>query len=114
MLSGVYSLSAPSGQVLSATWVFTASGGFARTWTLAGGRGDRQDAGTYVIDADGRLVLYVEQRGPARLGTADRTILKFAGDPATALVVTLPDERVETLVRTGDEPARGKGGPEVE
>src|SRR5262249_55502001 len=59
-LSGVYSLAAPAPPDAAATWTFTADGTYARSRTLDRGRGERTDSGTYVLDTEGHLVLFVE------------------------------------------------------
>ena len=103
-LSGTYVLETPSPPDVAATWTFTVDGAFSRSRTLDRGRGERKDAGTYVVDTAGRLVLYIEQRGDTRLAWAERVTLTLAGDPASAVTVTTSEGRAETLVRSGDAP----------
>jgi len=103
-LAGVYVLRAPSPPDVAATWTFTADGAFSRSRTLDRGRGERRDAGTYVVDTSGRLVLFVEQRGDARLAWAERMTFALGGDPATGITLTTLDGRAETLVRTATPP----------
>jgi hypothetical protein len=101
-LSGVYVLATPSPPETAATWTFAADGTYSRSRTF--GRAERRDAGTYVVDTAGRLVLFVEQQGDSRLAWAERVTFALGGDPATAVVVTTSEGRAETLVRTGDAP----------
>ena len=91
-LSGVFVEESPR----AATWSFTADGEYTR------GR----EAGSYTIDAEGRLVLFVEQVGDRQYTTAERVIYGLDGDPAAgAITVSAPDGRTVRLVRTGAAPA---------
>jgi hypothetical protein len=91
-LSGVFVEESPR----AAKWTFTADGEYTR---------DRE-AGSYTIDAEGRLVLFVEQVGDRQYTTAERVIYGLDGDPAAgAITVSAPDGRTVRLVRTGAAPA---------
>jgi hypothetical protein len=113
-LSGVYVLERASPPESAATWVFTDQGAYSRSRTLDNGRGERTDSGTYVVDTTGHLILFVEQRGNARLSWAQRVTLGLGGEAQTAIVLTSLDGRAETLVRAGDAPAPGAGAPSAE
>jgi hypothetical protein len=113
-LSGLYTLERATPPDAAATWAFSSDGGFTRTRTLDHGRGDRADAGTYVIDVNGNVEVYVERRGDARLSWAERETYGLGGDPATAIALTARDGREIRLVRTGDAPPAAQGGPRGE
>jgi hypothetical protein len=104
-LNGTYTLRAPAGGVAAATFVFTSGGAYARTMTVGGS--PRADGGTYLVDGDGRLFLFVERQGDARFTTAVRETLGMSGDPAASILVTPPGGDTLELVRTGDPPASG-------
>src|SRR5262249_4592239 len=57
----------------------------------------------------GHLVLFVEQRGDARLSWAQRASYTIGGDGASTVTLTSADGRVVTLVRTGDAPPAAPG-----
>jgi hypothetical protein len=54
-------------------YVFTDAGAFGRAWA----DGAERESGTYAIDGDGRLVLYVERRGDALFTAAEREIARL-------------------------------------
>jgi hypothetical protein len=104
-MNGTYSLRVPVGNVSAATLVFTSDGAYSRALTVGGS--PRSDSGTYLIDGDGRLVLFVERRGDAQFTTAVRETYGMSGDAAGTILVTPPGGDTEELVRTGDPPAQG-------
>lgn len=106
-LSGVFVEDPPRPPSLGSTWTFTASGGYARTVEVGVGRPPRREAGSYTIDTEGRLVLYLEQRDDARFGAAERTICELDGDAASVVTLRAPSGWSARLVRTDAQPPSG-------
>ena len=112
-LSGVYELIGPVGPLTSARYTFTEEGAFTRSLALAGGA-RREESGSYVIDSDGRLVLYVERTDGTLQPTAAREIFTLAADGAEGLALVDASGRRELYARSGEPPPLGAGRPTVQ
>jgi hypothetical protein len=103
-LSGRYTLTTSSPPVVSARIDFTDDGEYTRAISLAGGGAELEEAGTYVVDRQERLVLWVEREGERRYSAARPVFFGLRGDPASEIELVASDGRVERYSRTGDAP----------
>lgn len=104
MLDGVFELVGEDDGLSAVRYVFTREGEFART--LSRPRGFGEESGTYVVDARGRLVLYVERKGGELLFSAER---ELAGLEELAEGLALEREGREAVQyrRIGPVPEQG-------
>jgi hypothetical protein len=113
-LDGVYELDGPAGRLAAARYVFTPEGAFSRILTLDGGPGPTSEVGSYLIDDEGRLVLYVERVNGGVLTTARREIVGLDGDPGDELTLEPEAGPEQEYAFTGPAPAPGPDRPSVE
>ena len=105
-LSGRYTLTTSAPPVVSARIDFTDDGEYTRAVSLAGSGAELEEAGTYVVDRQERLVLWVEREGERRFSAARPVFFGLRGDPAREIELVASDGRVERYSRTGDAPKR--------
>jgi hypothetical protein len=114
VLDGAFEIVAPAPASAPVAYVFTSMGAFSRTVRVsADGDGTKDEAGTYLVDTRGRLVLFVERSGIAVYASAESEAIGFQRLDADTLALTV--DGVEARYRrTGPAPSKAQGGPSAE
>jgi hypothetical protein len=113
-LSGVYDLAGPINNLTSARYVFTEQGAYSRTRAFDAAPAAVTESGSYLIDADGRLVIYIEQSEGVRQTSASREIYTLSGDASATLILGDEAGGTEIYLRSGEAPPTGADRPSVE
>jgi len=113
LLDGVYEIATAPVAGAPVRYVFTRDGAFSREFASGGDSSLPTQSGTYLVDASGRLQLFIEHVGDGSLAVAVQESVELHGIPSGS--VTLVTNGAEaTFNRTGAAPTKSQGGPSAE